>query len=322
MKRRSLVGAAALAATAGLAIHQAKTSRVPYRRPRRSHVAILRCDRYERTPETVERGLQLVKPSVQGKRVLLKPNLVEYSQAAPINTHPVLIAAVIDGLYRLGAASVVVAEGPGHIRDTDLLLHESGLQAQLDMLKRASFVDLNFDSVERVLPGTGLTQLAEIWLPTTVQSADIVISMPKIKTHHWAGVTLSLKNSFGLLPGSIYGWPKNVLHWQGIDNSIVELAVSVPIQFVIADGIEAMEGNGPLHGPMRHLGCLVFADDPVAADAICCRLMGIDPRRVRHLQMASPLGNLDTANIEQRGESVERVMQRFDLLSEFAHLRG
>jgi hypothetical protein len=51
-------------------------------------------------------------------------------------------------------------------------------------------------------------------------------------------------------------------------------------------------------------------------------LMGIDPGRVRHLQMASPLGNLDMANIEQRGESVERVMQRFDLLSEFAHLRG
>ena len=163
-------------------------------------------------------------------------------------------------------------------------------ERSLRSLKRASFVDLNFDSVTRVVPGTGLTQLEEIWLPTTVQSADIVISMPKIKTHHWAGVTLSLKNSFGILPGSIYGWPKNVLHWQGIDNSIVELAVSVPIHFVIADGIEAMEGNGPLHGPMRRLGCLVFADDPVAADATCCRLMGIDPSRVRHLQMASPLG--------------------------------
>ena len=109
---------------------------------------------------------------------------------------------------------------------------------------------------------------------------------------------------------------------QGIDNSIVELAVSVPSHFVIADGIEAMEGNGPLHGPMRRLGCLVFADDPVAADATCCRLMGIDPGRVRHLQMASPLGNLDITKIEQRGESVERVMQRFELLPEFAHLRG
>jgi uncharacterized protein (DUF362 family) len=233
-----------------------------------------------------------------------------------------LIAAVIDALYKLGAGSVVVAEGPGHIRDTDLLLYESGLGAQLDLLKRASFVDLNFDSVTRVMPGTGLTQLEEIWLPTTVHSADVVISMPKVKTHHWAGVTLSLKNSFGILPGSIYGWPKNVLHWQGIDNSIVELAVSVPVHFVIADGIEAMEGNGPLHGPMRRLGCLVFADDPVAADATCCRLMRIDPIRVRHIRMASPLGNLDVNRIEQRGEAVEGVAQQFELLLPFAHLRG
>ena len=109
-----------------------------------------------------------------------------------------LIASVVDALYRLGAASVIVAEGPGNIRDTDLLLDESGLRAQLEILKRARFVDLNFDSVTRVVPGTGLTQLEEIWLPTTVQSADVVISMPKIKTHHWAGVTLSLKNSFGI----------------------------------------------------------------------------------------------------------------------------
>jgi uncharacterized protein (DUF362 family) len=82
------------------------------------------------------------------------------------------------------------------------------------------------------------------------------------------------------------------LHREGIDNSIVELAARIPVHFVIADGIEAMEGNGPLHGPMKRLDCLVFADDPLAADATCCRLMGIDPGRVRHLQLASSLNNL------------------------------
>jgi uncharacterized protein (DUF362 family) len=146
--------------------------------------------------------------------------------------------------------------------------------------------------------------------------------MPKIKTHHWAGVTLSLKNLFGVVPGSVYGWPKNVLHWQGINNSVVELAATVPIQFVIADGIEAMEGNGPLHGPMKRLGCLVFADDPVAADATCCRLMGINPVRVGHLGIASPLGNLDARGIEQRAESIPSVWQGFELLPQLTHLRG
>jgi uncharacterized protein (DUF362 family) len=322
MNRRSLFTGATLAATAGLAIHQSRRYRVPQRSLPHSHVAILRCDRYDQTARVVVDGLRLIAPPVHGRRVLLKPNLVEYLPSAPINTHPVLIGSVVDALYRLGAASVIVADGPGHIRDTDLLLFESGLRAQLEAVGRADFVDLNFDSVARVAPRTGLTEFDGIWLPKTVLSADIVISMPKIKTHHWAGVTLSLKNLFGVVPGAIYGWPKNVLHWQGIDNAIVELAAAVPIHFVIADGIEAMEGNGPLHGAMKHLGCLVFADDPVAADATCCRLMGIDPSRVRHLQMASPLGNLDTARIEQRGESIERVRQQFDLLSEFAYLRG
>ena len=321
MNRRSLLSGVALAATTGLAVRQHWPSRVPSRRPRLSHVAILRCDRYDLTPHAVEDGFRLLPLSVRGKRVLLKPNLVEYSPAAPINTHPVLIASVIDALYRRGASSVVVADGPGHVRDTDLLLSESGLREHLDTVGRSHFVDLNFDSVVSVPPTTGLTQLRELWLPKTILSADIVISMPKIKTHHWAGVTLSLKNLFGIVPGSIYGWPKNVLHWQGIDNSIVELAASVPIDFVIADGIEAMEGDGPLHGPMKRLGCLVFGDDPVAADSTCCRLMGIDPNRVRHLGMVSPLGNLDVPLIEQRGESIARLRQRFDLRLEFSYLR-
>lgn len=321
MNRRSLLTGGALAGTTALAVRQNWPSRVPRRRPRLSHVAILRCERYDQTPRAVEDGFGLLPLPVRGKRVLLKPNLVEYSPAAPINTHPMLIASVIDALYRRGAASVVVADGPGHARDTDLLLDESGLRSQLDAVGRAEFVDLNFDPVARVPPSTGLTRLPELWLPRTVLSADIVISMPKIKTHHWAGVTLSLKNLFGVVPGSVYGWPKNLLHWEGIDNSIVELAAMVPIHYVIADGIEAMEGNGPLHGPMKRLGCLVFADEPLAADATCCQLMGIAPTRVRHLTMASPLGNNDSIRIEQRGDSAERIWKQFDLLPEFAFLR-
>ena len=80
---------------------------------------------------------------VQGKRVLLKPNLVEYSPKATINTHPLVIAAAVDSLYRLGAADVVVADGPGHVRDSDLLLEESGLKRHLAEVGGARFVDLN-----------------------------------------------------------------------------------------------------------------------------------------------------------------------------------
>ena len=110
--------------------------------------------------------------------------------------------------------------------------------------------------------------------PRTVLAADFIVSMPKVKTHHWSGVTLSMKNMFGVVPGVKYGWPKNLLHWHGIQQSIVDLVATVPIHFVIADAIVCMEGNGPLAGTARHLDRIVLADDPVAADATCARLMG------------------------------------------------
>lgn len=302
--RRNAVGALALAGTGGLAVRQSLTRRIPAKQRPPSRVAVLRCESYDKATQVVWDGLQLLAPAVRGKTVLLKPNLVEYSSTAPINTHPTVIAAAVEGLYRLGAAKVTVGEGPGHVRDTELLLEECGLRAALHNVGKATFVDLNNDEVHRISTTTSLTALSELWLPRCLLAADVVISMPKIKTHHWAGVTLSLKNLFGVVPGSVYGWPKNVLHWQGIDNSIVELAAAIPIHYVIADGVVAMEGNGPLHGTARQLGCLVFADDPLAADSACCCLMRVDPRRIPHILKASGLGNIDSANWNILGEGV------------------
>lgn len=289
--RRKALGGLALAGTSALAIQQSLRDRVP-RKPRPpSRVAVLRCESYDKAYQVVWDGLKLLAPTVRGKSVLLKPNLVEYSATAPINTHPTIIAAAVDSLYRLGAATVTVGEGPGHVRDTELLLEECGLRSALREVGRTRFVDLNYDEVHRVKTTTRLTGLSELWLPRTVLAADVLISMPKIKTHHWAGVTLSMKNLFGVVPGSVYGWPKNVLHWQGIDNSIVELASTIPIHYVIADGIVAMKGNGPLHGYPVNLGCLVFTDDPVAADAHCCDVLGITQESINHLALGARLGN-------------------------------
>lgn len=320
MNRRRIIEGAALGATgAALANRFWPRPGLP-RRTQKSTVAIIHCDSYEHCHKAIEDGLRLLAPTVRGKRVLLKPNLVEYSKKAAINTHPSVIAATADSLFRLGASEVTVADGPGHVRDSEMLIDECGLRSKLAEVGRVRFVDLNFDAVRRVVPRGGFTSFRELWLPGTVLSADVIISMPKIKTHHWAGVTLSLKNLFGCIPGNVYGWPKNILHWEGIDNSIAELASTIPVHYVIADGIVAMEGNGPLHGPSRHLGCLVFSDDPIAADATCCRLMGIEPSRVPHLQMAAALGNATPDRITQLGDPVEWLRQHFVLMLEFRHI--
>jgi uncharacterized protein (DUF362 family) len=125
-----------------------------------------------------------------------------------------------------------------------------------------------------------------LWLPKTVLASDFIVSMPKVKTHHWTDVTLSMKNMFGIVPGSRYGWPKNVLHWAGIHESILDICATVRPHFVIADGIIAMEGDGPLNGTPKALHTILLADDPAAADAESTRLLGLSPDRVKYIQEA------------------------------------
>ena len=259
--------------------------------------------------------------NLRGKTVLLKPNLVEYIPGAEVNTNPRLVGAAASAFLALGAKTVLVGEGPGHQRDTVLVLAEGGLEAELRE-RRIRFVDLNRDEIRKVPLQTPFTGLDCLWLPRTVLTSDFIVSMPKVKTHHWAGVTLSMKNLFGVVPGVAYGWPKNFLHWKGIDRSILDINAAVPAHFVIADGIVGMEGNGPLHGPPRNLGRIVLADDPVAADFVCTRLMGLNPLRVKYLaQAAEFLGNGTPGRIVHLGERQPSTVQPFAVLPEFAHLR-
>jgi uncharacterized protein (DUF362 family) len=159
---------------------------------------------------------------------------------------------------------------------------------------------------------THYTQLGTLWLPRNVAEADVVVSMPKMKTHHWAGVTLSLKNCFGCVPGRVYGWPKNALHFAGLDGAILDVASAVRPDLAIIDGVVGMEGNGPINGTPKEVGVVVIADDPVAADTTSARLMGVDPEDVLHLAEAGRfLGQADPARIQMVGEDAARFETTF-----------
>ena len=88
-----------------------------------------------------------------------------------------------------------------------------------------------------------------------LKRADLVVSLPKLKTHHWAGVTLAMKNLFGVMPGVAYGWPKNVLHHAGIPGSILDINAAVKPALAIVDGIVGMEGDGPIMGTPKNPAC-------------------------------------------------------------------
>jgi uncharacterized protein (DUF362 family) len=288
-----------------------------------SRVAVLKAPDYERDlVEPILEGARLCGFSPRGRGVVLKPNLVEYAEGTPINTDARLVEAAVEAMRRLGARGVRVAEGAGHRRDTELLVEGSGLGPRLRSL-RTPFVDLNLDDVARVRSRAWFTGMRELWLPRALLGGDLLVSMPKLKTHHLVGVTLSMKNLFGCAPGAVYGWPKNLLHWKGIDRSIVDLTATLRPAFAIVDGIVGMEGNGPIQGAPRASGVLVFGRDPVAVDATCARLMGIAPERITYLAAAGAfLGNLEERRIEQAGESTGPLIQPYELIEPLRKFRA
>jgi uncharacterized protein (DUF362 family) len=260
----------------------------------------------------------------RGKSVLLKPNLVEPSRVAPqVNTHPSVVRAVAEVFRSWGAGEVFVAEGQGHCRDTRFVLEQSGLGPVLDE-SRLEFVDLNHDDVFTVANRRGFTALRSLYMPTSIRRADLVVSLPKLKTHHWAGVTLAMKNLFGVMPGVAYGWPKNVLHHAGIPGSILDINAAVRPALAIVDGIVGMEGDGPIMGTPRAAGVLVMGTNLPSVDASAARLMGIDPARVTYLAAASGyLGPIAESHIRQRGERLDLLAQPFEILDHpsLAYLR-
>jgi uncharacterized protein (DUF362 family) len=293
------------------------------RRPRpgsEPRVSIVRANYGQDLPDKLRRLLSDHKVEVRGKRVVLKPNLVEFDPGAAINTHPLLVLAALEAFRALGAADVRIAEGPGHRRPTLDLAEAAGYYQTVPGFE-SIFTDLNLDEVSQVRLPRPAPRLDSLYLPRTALECDLLVSLPKMKTHHWVGVTLGMKNLFGLVPGAVYGWPKNVLHWAGIDESIVAVNSSFQRVFTIVDGIEGMEGNGPIQGRRKYAGVIVGGGDRVAVDATCCRIMGIDPRKIRYLRLAEDRGQTEEANVRQSGEPIRGVQTSFELLPEFRSIR-
>lgn len=291
------------------------------RAPRhKSLVAVTRAPAYTQDVYGTMRGiLAQHRLQVRGRRVLLKPNLVEFEPGSVINTHPILVHAAMEAFRELGA-TVAIAEGPGHRRGTLDLAEAAGY---FDIIPGFEdlFTDLNLDEVKQVPLPHPVSRLRSLYMPHSVLGADLLVSMPKMKTHHWAGATLSMKNLFGTVPGGVYGWPKNVLHWAGIDESIADLHSLFPRHFSIVDGIIGMDGNGPIQGNPKPAGVIVSGRDPVAVDATCCRIMQIEPARLRSLTLAGGLDGIAVENIQQIGETVDSVATRFELIMELRELR-
>jgi Domain of unknown function (DUF362) len=163
-----MIGSAALAAGTAVTTPFLLPKYHSDQRPKQSRVAILHAQQYsDQLDQVLAAGLSLFPLNVQGKTVVLKPNLVDYVPGNAINTHPLLVLAAAESFRRMGAKSVVVAEGPGLQRDTQLVLFQSGYQQSLRD-ERIQFVDLNRDELIRIPLRASYTGMRDLWLPRTV----------------------------------------------------------------------------------------------------------------------------------------------------------
>jgi uncharacterized protein (DUF362 family)/NAD-dependent dihydropyrimidine dehydrogenase PreA subunit len=249
----------------------------------------------------VDRAFELFPVAIAGKKVLLKPNVLR--AGAPlegITTHPAVLRAVLEKVVSLGAASVVVGDNPGlfNYGANERAFGETGL------LEAAGghYRNIGLDSVKMPFnPGF----LPAVSVSRAVMEADVVISLPKFKTHGLTVMTGAIKNSYGILPGA----QKAMLHRaagspERFHELVVEVfALRVPDLFIV-DAVLGMEGNGPASTDLREIGLLLAGDNAVAVDAVIATMMGLDPGRLGFLRRAKAagLGDYERGAIETVGE--------------------
>lgn len=227
--------------------------------------------------------------NLAGRRTaVLKPNIVAGRPARTgVVTHPAVVEGVVRVLRAAGVSDVSIVEGPGVGLDAEAVFARSGYTALARRLG-TRLVSLN-DAARRDRPW----KYGTIGIPCIVEDADLYVNLPKLKTHGYTTLTLSIKNHKGLLSEA----DKKRDHHLGLHDPLVQHAKLAPPHLVVLDGIVAVEGDGPQHGRPVCAGILAAGTNMLEVDAAVARLCGFDPRQIAHLRIAEAegLGTLDPA---------------------------
>jgi uncharacterized protein (DUF362 family)/NAD-dependent dihydropyrimidine dehydrogenase PreA subunit len=265
---------------------------------------------YENCREAVDRAFELFPRDFTGKKVVIKPNVLRTSKAEEhIVTNPAVLRAVIDKVEELSPAEIVVGDNPGlfNYGDNENSFARTGLMAAA----KGYYKNLG-DTSRRLAFNPDF--MPEIGVSKEIIDADILISLPKFKTHGLTVMTGAIKNSYGILPGA----QKARLHQlagtpERFHEVIVEVfRLRVPDLFIM-DAVVGMEGNGPTSPELRDIGLLLAADNGVALDAVVARMMGVDPARLRFLQKAKEFGLGDFAAGMIEIDGTMQVLANFKL---------
>ena len=281
---------------------------------RKSIVALVRCKTYDEAEvnASVERGFALVGgPSVlfrEGEKIVLKPNVL--AGVAPehcVTTHPAVFGGVIKVLKEFGI-NLSYGDSPA-LYKVLTAMKRAGLH---DVAKRYDVPLADFENSKKITH-TGAISKGSFSIVNGVLNADSIVSICKFKTHGLTRITGAVKNQFGCVPGLI----KARYHAQiplvyDFSAFMVDINTFLLPRFFIMDAVMAMEGNGPNSGDPKKLGCLLFSTDPVALDAVACKIIDINPEYVPTCRIGQKagLGTCSFDKIEIVGDPVEEFIDK------------
>ena len=225
-----------------------------------------------------------------GKRVLLKPNLLaKHTPERAVTTHPAMVRAVIRAVRRRGAASITVADSPGGVYNPGILRSIYKISGLTDVCREEGAA-LYTDCKSREVPARGQV-VKQFTLLEPVLDCDVIINLPKLKTHMMTGLSAATKNLFGCIPGLQKAeWHMRFPDKERFGGMLVDLLCTVKPGFAILDGILAQEGDGPAGGTPRMVGIVAAAEDHLQMDLALCRMLGIRPKDVPYLNAAISRG--------------------------------
>ncbi|MDY3869110.1 MAG: DUF362 domain-containing protein [Pyramidobacter sp.] len=244
---------------------------------------------------------------VSGKTVLIKPNLLFYTEPEQgLNTHPTLLKAIVEECERRGAKKVYLGDNAGQVMygDSKSAFYESaGMEVLGDY-----YVNLGIDLEPYELKSVSHM----VYISKLLRQVDVVINVPKFKTHGLVGISGATKNTFGYLPGA----QKSKMHYLAktyelFAKVLVEVHMIRKPDLNITDGIIGQEGRGPFSRKLRYMGQLLVSKDPVAADSVLCSMIGFQPSDIPHLRIAQEEGLGTYTDVEVIGKP--RIMPDFVL---------
>jgi uncharacterized protein (DUF362 family)/NAD-dependent dihydropyrimidine dehydrogenase PreA subunit len=256
---------------------------------------------YANVRQAVDRAFELFPLKLKGKKILVKPNVLRAGKSEEgITTHPAVLRAVVEKIETLQPAAIVVGDNPGAFSygANEKSFEETGLMEAAGRYYRNIGSDSqNVEFNPDFMPTVNVSRM--------VLEADIIISLPKFKTHGLTTLSGAIKNSYGILPGAqkaklhkAAGSPKR-FHEMLID----VFRLRIPDLFIV-DGVVGMEGNGPVSPDLRDIGLILASDNAVAMDAVISTMMGLKPSKLWFLQKAKEagLGDYDLSTIKVIGK--------------------